>query len=198
MEDRIRLLERRAIDEIIILDVSGMAPRFDEIKQLCEPLFCPITIGGGIKNVADIKRLLAGGADKVAINSMAIQRPEFIREASERFGAQAITVCINCPQDDPAAFAAKMEHHGAGEILLTSIDRDGTLEGYDLDLIREVSTAVGIPVIACGGCGSYEDMQSAIDAGAHAVAVGALFQFREATPKGAARYLCDHGIPARL
>lgn len=199
MADRIRLLERRDIDELIILDVSSRAPRFDEVKRLCEPLFCPITIGGGIKNVSDIQRLLAGGADKVAINSMARHRPDFVRDASEKFGAQAIVVSIDARSgDDHAAQAALMESLGAGEILLTSVERDGTMQGYDLDLIRSVSEAVSIPVIAAGGCGTYEHMKEAMQAGAHAVASGAMFQFREATPKGAARYLSEQGVATRL
>jgi cyclase len=97
-----------------------------------------------------------------------------------------------------AAMARSCEAQGAGEILLTSVDRDGTMNGYDLDMIREVSAAVSIPVIACGGCGSYEHMQQALAAGAHAVAAGALFQFRECTPKGASRYLQEHGFQCRL
>jgi len=199
MADRIRLLERRDIDELIILDVSRLAPRFEEVTRLTEPLFCPITVGGGIKNVADIQRLLAGGADKVAVNRMARDKPEFVREASERFGAQAIVVAIDVrPGDEPAEFAARMERLGAGEILLTSVERDGAMQGYDLDTIRAVSDAVSIPVIAAGGCGSYQHMLDAMQAGAHAVASGAMFQFRETTPKDAARYLDQHGIPTRL
>jgi cyclase len=196
MQDRIRLLERRDIDELIILDVSGMAPRFDEVKRLTEPLFCPITVGGGVRNVEDIRRLLAGGADKVAVRQMGIVRP-----ASERFGAQAVVFSLEHRDDgygESARLAAEVEHLGAGEILLTSVARDGMMDGYDLDLIRSVCDAVSIPVIAAGGCGSYEHMQQALDAGAHAVASGAMFQFCEATPKGAARFLHEQGIATRL
>jgi cyclase len=203
IEDRIRLLERRDIDELIILDVSGQAPRFEQVKRLCEPLFCPITIGGGIKSISDIRRLLADGADKVAICSEAINRPAFITEAAEKFGSQAITVhIVHQVADDGGSGTAvsvkAAEASGAGEILLTSRSRDGTLEGYDLDLIREVSSAVSIPVIASGGCGTYQHMQEALDAGAHAVAAGAMFQFREATPKGASRFLHEQGYQVRL
>ncbi len=198
MADRLRLLERRDIDELIILDISGAEPRFDELRELCKNMFCPITYGGGIRNTGHIRSALACGADKVAINSMAIERPGFIREASERFGAQAIVVGINFrPGDDTLGRSIQMEHCGAGEILLTDVERDGTMRGYNLDLISAVSRAVSIPVIACGGCGSYEDMEAAMRAGAHAVAAGAMFQFRELTPKGASRYLNEHGIPAR-
>lgn len=202
MDDRLRLIERRDVDELIILDVSRLAPRFEEVKRLTEPLFCPITIGGGITNVSDVRRLLAGGADKVSINSAALARPDFIRECAEKFGSQAVTVSIDVRNGavgdrHPVDWASEVERRGAGEILLTSIDRDGTLEGYDTALIREVASAVSIPVVAAGGCGSYDHMEAAIAAGAHAVASGAFFQFCEATPKGAARHLKAQGINAR-
>lgn len=191
--------------------MSGGAPRFEQVKKLTEPLFCPVTIGGGIKNVGDIRRLLANGADKVSINTAAVDRPRLVAEAAERFGSQSVVVSIDARGDkvvtgggrNPAAiraveWAQEVERLGAGELLLTSVDRDGTMDGYDIDLIREVSSAVDIPVIACGGCGSYEHMQQALNAGAHAVAAGAMFQFREATPKGASRFLHDHGFQVRL
>lgn len=214
IEDRLRVVERRDVDEVIILDVAATpnnrGPRFDEVARLCENLFCPVTIGGGVRNVNDIARLLRSGADKVAIGTMAVRDPEFIRHSSKKFGSQAIVVAIDvrvgsvrtcCGAVDtghePRSVAARAQDQGAGEILLTSIDRDGTLDGYDLDLIREVSSAVSIPVIAAGGCGSYEHMEQAIAAGAHAVASGAFFQFCDATPKGAARHLKANGIQTR-
>lgn len=193
IEDRIRLLERRDIDELIILDVSGGPPRFEQAKQLIEPLFCPVTIGGGIKSLADIRRLLADGADKVAICS----EVGLIEEASKKFGAQAI-VCHVVAGLESVARAVDTGIRGCGEILLTSHNRDGTMDGYDTALIRDVSDAVSIPVIASGGCGTYQHMQEALDAGAHAVAAGAMFQFREATPKGASRFLHDQGFQVRV
>ncbi len=206
MADRIRLLERRDIDEIIILDVSERAPRYDELQRLCDPLFCPVTVGGGIRDIASIRRLLAGGADKVAINSAARERPELINEAAAKFGSQSIVVAINdrgldvgvLEGESAASRAVEAERRGAGEILLTSMDRDGMMEGYDLELIRAVTGAVSIPVIAAGGCGSYDDMVAAFHAGAHAVGVGAALQFREMTPKGAARHLSEYGIATRI
>lgn len=216
MADRVRLLERRDVDELIILDISATpnnrGPRFEEIKQLCSDLFMPITVGGGVRNCNDIQRLLASGADKVAINTAAVKNPQFIKDAATKFGSQAVVVSIDvnsygqakirCGSSDAGftavELASDVEALGAGEILLTSIDRDGTLSGYDLDLIRCVSSAVDIPVIAAGGCGSYQHMQEALAAGAHAVASGAMFQFMDATPKGAARHLHQHGIPTRL
>jgi len=215
MTDRIRLLERRGIDELIILDIAATpnnrSPRFEEVTRLCENLFMPVTVGGGIRNISDVGRLLAGGADKVAICTAAIERPEFIDEAARKFGSQAVVVAIDALNDTTTSHCAKRaykktpresaiqaERCGAGEILLTSIDRDGMMEGYDLDLIREVSDAVPIPVIAAGGAGTYEHMVEAMKAGAHAVAVGAAFQFREMTPRGAAVHLTEHGFQARL
>lgn len=203
MADRIRLLERRDIDELIILDVSERAPRYDELSRLCDPLFCPVTVGGGVRDIAAIRRLLAGGADKVAINSAARARPGFITEAAARFGSQAIVVAIDVgppggvAADAAVAWAEVCERLGAGEILLTSMDRDGMMEGYDLGLVAAVSDSVSIPVIAAGGCGSYDDMVAAFQAGAHAVGVGAAFQFKEMTPKGAARHLNERGIATR-
>jgi cyclase len=215
MVDRIRLLERRDVDELIILDIAATpnnrGPRFDEVKELCSNLFCPVTIGGGVRNVEDIRRLLAGGADKVAIGTAAIERPELIHEASVKFGAQAVVASVDvrgskvhsrCGQQDagldPVDWARTVTELGAGEILLTSVDRDGMMNGYDLDLIRRVSEAVSIPVIAAGGCGVYSDMLAAMQAGAHACASGAMFLFRESTPKGAAKYLHEQGIATRL
>lgn len=215
MEDRIRVLERRNVDELIILDIAGTpggrGPRFEEVTRLCENLFMPVTVGGGVRDESDIRRLLAGGADKVAINTMALERPDIIDRASERFGAQAVVVSIDVKRGyvhstcgridtgrDPVAWAIEVEHRGAGEILLNSIDHDGMLDGYDLDLIERVSSAVNIPVVAVGGCGSYEHMQQAFEAGAHAVASGAAFQFTEATPRGAAQFLHQQGIKVRL
>ncbi len=220
--DRVRLLERRDVDELIILDIAATpnnrGPRFEEVKELCKNLFMPVTIGGGIRSCEDVRQLLACGADKVAINTAAIENPELIDDASKRFGAQAIVIGIDFIEGDRsidggrvvghcgcaatsrsvAIWAQEVEARGAGEILLTSIDRDGMMNGYDLDLIASVVSAVSIPVIVAGGCGSYQHMQEALNAGAHAVASGAMFQFLDATPKGAARYLHEHGIPTRL
>ena len=200
-----RLHERREVDELIILDIAatpdGRGPRFEEVSQLCESLFMPVTIGGGVRNIADIRRLLACGADKVSIKTAAQKSPAFIAEASKKFGSQSIVVSIDYEPGERniCERALDAERLGAGEILLTSIDRDGMLEGFDIDLIREVSDAVDIPVIAAGGCGSYEHIAEVLSkTKAHAVAVGAAFQFRDLTPKGAARYLHERGFQVRL
>jgi imidazole glycerol-phosphate synthase subunit HisF len=138
IHDRIRLLERRDIDELIILDVSQRAPRFEELKEVIAPLFCPVTVGGGVKSLGDIRQLLASGADKVALNSAALERPAFVDEASRKFGAQAIVVAADVRSGkvgvrtgvpasgwDCADYARTVEKLGAGEILLTCVERDG-------------------------------------------------------------------------
>ena len=216
IHDRLRLIERRDVDELVLLDVSATpnnrGPRLEEIAQLCENLFCPVTVGGGIRSVADMARLIRDRADKCAIQTAILDRPSLIDEAAGKFGAQAVVAAIDVNQEKevvaacgnratgrrPVDWAKECEDRGAGEILLTSIDRDGTQQGYDLDLISAVSQAVTIPVVAAGGCGSYEDMAKALKAGAHAVASGAFFQFCDATPKGASRYLNEQGFVTRI
>lgn len=227
MMDRIRLLERRDVDEIIILDISATpnnrGPRYEEIKGLCENLFMPVTFGGGVRSLNDIRRLLACGADKIAIGNAGIERPELISESAAKFGSQAVVVSIDVGNHEnglhqdqegprvfsksgriktglcPVAWAQEVEDRGAGEILLTSIDHDGMMDGFDIDLIREVSDAIDIPVIAAGGCGSYEHIAEVLrETKAHAIAVGAAFQFCDMTPKGACRYLAEQGFQVRL
>jgi cyclase len=215
MLDRLRLLERRDIDGLIILDVSATpakrSPRFEELRSYCDNLFCPITVGGGIRSVATAKRILAEGADAVAIGTAAIETPDLINELSQKFGSQSVSVSIDVKDGvvfsrcgthstgkNPRDWAAEVEQRGAGEILLTDIERDGTMEGYNLDLISGVSSAVSIPVVGAGGAGTYAHFEQALGAGAHAVACGAMFQFREETPKGAARFLASRGIATRV
>lgn len=215
LQDRLRLLERRDIDELVLLDIQAtrraQRPRFEEIKTYCSGIFCPIAIGGGVSSIDDFRSLLANGADKVVAGTAPHENPELIDSAAHKFGSQAVVISIDVKAGsvwshsgtintgrDPVAWAKECEARGAGELLLTDIERDGTMSGYNLELVRTVSNSVSIPVVACGGCGSYEDMEAAMKAGAHAVAAGAMFQFREQTPKGAARFLNEHGIPARV
>ncbi len=215
LRDRLQLLDRRDIDELLLLDIvatpAGRGPQFDMIADLLANVFCPVTVGGGVRNVSDVRRLLASGADKVAIGTAAYDDSRLIIDAAQAVGSQAIVVAIDVKggyvathcgtrptYTDPIFWAEAVEMFGAGEILLTSVDRDGMMNGYDIEMIRDVSAAVSIPVVAAGGCGSYEDMAAALTAGAHAVAAGAFFQFREATPKGAARHLSEHGVATRL
>lgn len=212
----IRVYNSRSVDELIYLDIAatpeGRGPDFETVQKLTAECFMPITVGGGVRSVEDVRGLLNAGADKVAIGT-AMFDPHLIAECSATFGRQAIVVAIDVAQDgvrtncgassffppvNAAVVAKEMEWRGAGEILLTSIDRDGTLQGYDLDLISAVSNAVSIPVIAAGGAGTYEHLYEGIKAGASAVAAGAMFQFTDATPRGAAQYLATKGIEVRL
>jgi cyclase len=169
-----------------------------------------VTCGGGVRTIEHFRQALKNGADKVAINSSALESPTLIAQAAEKFGRQAVVVSIDvrrgrvwgrCGQAesdlDPVAWAETVEALGAGEILLNCIERDGMMCGYDLELVRKVSEAVKIPVVAAGGCGAYQHMVEALDVGAHAVASGAMFAFCDATPAGAASYLHDKGYPVR-
>lgn len=210
-----RIYEARQVDELVILDIAatpeGRGPDFAVIEELTGECFMPLTVGGGVRTLDHIRRLLACGADKVAINTAAVDNPTLIREAAQKFGCQAVVVSIdakgghvttNCGtkrHDMTAVEWARMaEHLGAGEILLNDVDRDGTLDGYNLDLIARVCEAVKIPVVACGGAGSGGDMAQAIGCGAHAVAAGALWQFTEHTPLDVKRHLATEGVPVRL
>jgi imidazole glycerol-phosphate synthase subunit HisF len=216
----INVFNLREVDELLLLDVgasrAGRAPDIVEVETWSQECFVPLSVGGGITNLSQIEALLRAGADKVVINSGAYIHKRLIREASESFGAQCITAGIDfrrnaagdfvcwrqCGQIDTgrsiAEHARHLEQSGAGEILLTSISRDGTLEGYELDAVQTVADAVTIPVIAAGGAQSYADMFEAIRRGASAVSAGALYQFTQATPKEAKQYLRAQGIPVRL
>lgn len=189
------------VDELFLLDIVATpeqrTPNLELVSQISEETRMPLTVGGGIGTVQSIRALLRAGADRVAINSQAIERPDFVRAAAEEFGSQCIVVSIDVKRrwfggrytvrtrcgkkdtgQDPVACAQAMQAAGAGEILLSSIDRDGTMEGYDIALIRRVADAVNIPVIACGGAGRVEDLAAAVDEGhASAVAGGAFFLF---------------------
>ncbi len=217
----IRVYEARRVDELVLLDVTatleGRPPDLDTVADAAAECFMPLTVGGGVRTVEDIRRLLRAGADKVAVNSVAYDEPGVVRAGAAAFGVQCIVACIDCRRmhdgghrcyaaagtrdtgREAAEWARELERLGAGEILVTSIDRDGTMEGYDLDLVRKVAGAVSIPVIAAGGCGSYEDMRRAVaEGGAQAVSAAAIFHFTEATPLEAKRYLRDHGVNVRV
>lgn len=211
----VRIYQGRHVDELTFLDVTATAegrdPDVTLVRQLTSELFAPLTVGGGVKTLEHFRLLLANGADKVAINTAAIETPDLISAAANKFGAQAVVVSVDVKDGyvhthcgarrtnlRPVEWVRDVERLGAGEILLNAIDRDGTQTGYDLDLVESVSGAVGIPVIACGGAGSYEDMKLALDVGAHAVAAGALWHFTDATPREAAKYLADSGYHTRI
>ena len=204
----------RGVDELCVLDISataeGRGPDLDLVRELSEGCFIPITVGGGVRTLEHIDQLLRAGADKVAICTGAWEVPELMESAAARFGRQAIVCCMEVKGGQATyrsgtkfsgagliAVAKEFEAAGAGELLLSSVDRDGTMKGYDLDLIREVSASVNIPVIASGGCGSYEHMLEAFKAGADACASGAMFAFTDNTPRGAAQFLKSHGLETR-
>ncbi len=210
----IRVYQGRNVDELIYLDVGatpeGRGPDLALVAQFASECFMPLTIGGGVSTIDHIRDLLANGADKVALNTAAVDTPDMITAAAEKFGRQAVVVSIDvkdghvhtrcgtmCTSREPVAWAKEAEARGAGEILLNCVWRDGTLLGYDQRLICSVSTAVGIPVIACGGAGTYAHLAEGLAAGAHAVAAGAMWSFTDATPAGAAAYLAEQGIPVR-
>jgi len=194
-------MERRNVDEIILLDIEASAerrePRGEKIRELTRGLFAPICYGGGISTLEHIKICLANGADKVAIWSGA----KIIKEAAEKFGSQAIVGVVTHPNvtAHAAVISSAMEMLGAGEILLVDRELDGTTKGYNLDTIKEVSKDISVPLIACGGCGNIAHMHAAIKSGASAVAAGSMFLYTEITPKMCADVL--HGqfrVPVRI
>ncbi len=217
--------DRQGADEICFLDISasadGRATTLDMVRATAEQVFLPLTVGGGVRSVDDVRRLLLAGADKVGINTAAVQTPELVLAASQAFGSQAIVVAIdarrrpgnpNLPPSwevfthggrkptglDAIAWAAKMAELGAGEILLTSMDRDGTRDGFDLDLTRAVADRVPIPVIASGGVGTLQHLYEGIsEGGADAVLAASIFHFGDHTVAEARDYLRARGVPVR-
>lgn len=210
-----KLYDRRKVDELIFLDVGatreGRSPDLKLVAEVADEFFCPLTVGGGVRTLEDVRQLLRAGADKVAVGTAV----ELVPDIARTFGCQCAVVSVDhdgaqvyvrsgvVPVNaHPAEWAKRVCGMGAGEILLNSINRDGMMQGYDLTIIKQVCAAVDVPVIACGGCSGYEDMARALDAGASAVAAGALFQFTECTPMGAVKYLKAHGhhvrVPSRI
>jgi cyclase len=212
-------------DEITFLDITASHQERDTtlhtVEQIASQVFIPLTVGGGVRALEDIRNLLNAGADKVAINSAAVHNPEFVREAAERFGSQCIVVAIDAKkvsaESDPnrweifthggrkptgldaVEWARKMTDYGAGEILLTSMDRDGTKSGFDLELTRAVSDAVVVPVIASGGVGKLQDLTDGIKLGhADAVLAASIFHFGEHTVGEAKQQMAEQGIEVRL
>ncbi|MEX2569672.1 MAG: imidazole glycerol phosphate synthase subunit HisF [Gemmatimonadota bacterium] len=223
VEQAVRYDEQRA-DELIFLDITasheGRASMLDVIRRTAESIFIPFTVGGGVRSVDDFLAILGAGADKVGVNTAAVQNPALIAEAAERFGSQCVVVAIDArrvpdsPDGDlrwevythggrkPAGldaieWAREAERLGAGEILLTSMDTDGTRVGYDLDLIRRVSDAVSIPVIASGGAGQLTHLDQALTCGAHAVLAASVFHFGEITVPEARDFLSARGHEVR-
>jgi len=208
-------------DEIAFLDITASSDARDTIVEVIErvadQVFIPLTVGGGVRRVEDVRKLLNAGADKVSINTAAVEDPELVRGAARRFGSQAIVVAIDARASGPGRWevythggrkargidavewAADMARRGAGEILLTSMDRDGTKSGFDLELTRAVAEAVTVPVIASGGVGSLEHLALGIEQGrADAVLAASVFHFGEITIPDAKRFLAARGIEMRL
>lgn len=220
-----RRYDREGADEITFLDITATHDDRDTmvhvVEQVAGEVFIPLTVGGGIRTLDDIRRMLNAGADKIGINSAAVARPEFVREASDRFGSQCIVVAIDAKKVsapgeterweifthggrkptgiEAIGWAKKMVEFGAGEILLTSMDRDGTREGFDLPLTRAISEAVTAPVIASGGVGNLDHLVDGIIKGkADAVLAASIFHFAEFSIHDAKQHMAAHGIEVRL
>lgn len=217
-----RAYDQAGADELVFLDITASSDQretvVDMVSKVAEQVFIPFTVGGGIRSVDDFKRLLRAGADKVSVNSSAIDHPELVREAALKFGSQCVVVAIDAKRRadgtgwniykhggrldvgiDAVAWAKQMEALGAGEILLTSMDGDGTKAGYDLELTRAVAEAVSIPVIASGGAGTLEHFYEALTEGkADAALAASLFHFKELEIKEVKTYLREKGVSVRL
>lgn len=188
----------RGVDELCLLEVGGNAISAELTSLLASECFMPLSVGGGVRTVEQFAALIRAGADKVVLGNVAFDLPSLVEGVAVKCGSQAVVVSVAYPSAlPPVEFAMFAYDHGAGEILLQSKERDGTLSGYDVATIEAVSRAVPLPVIASGGCGEYEHMAQALLAGAHAVAAGAMFQFTDRTPQGAAKYLRDCGFSTR-
>jgi imidazole glycerol-phosphate synthase subunit HisF len=212
--------DHECADELVFLDITASSDHretmVDVVRRTAEAIFIPFTVGGGIRSVEDIREMLNAGADKVSINTSALENPALISEGAKRFGSQCIVVAMD-PKRMPDGtwdvhthggrrptgldvrdWCRKAEDLGAGEILLTVMDRDGTLAGYDIEITRAVADAVSIPVIASGGCGTLEHMREALtDGGADAVLAASIFHFRTYSIRQAKDYLAAHEVPVR-
>lgn len=219
-----RRYDEQGADEIAFLDITASSDDRDTlvrvVEGVAEQVFIPLTVGGGIRSIEDVRRMLAAGADKVSINTAAVADPDLVRRAGKRFGAQCIVVAIDAKQVaagaaprwevfthggrratglDAIEWAVRMSEYGAGEILLTSMDRDGTRDGFDLALTRAVSTAVPVPVIASGGVGCLEHLaEGVIEGRADAVLAASIFHFGEYTVRQAKEHMAARGIEVRL
>nr|CBA31345.1 Imidazole glycerol phosphate synthase subunit hisF [Curvibacter putative symbiont of Hydra magnipapillata] len=216
----IKVYNQREVDELVLVDIlahgRGEEPDYESIHEFGQDCFVPLTVGGGITHIEQVQRLLRVGADKVSLNTAAYARPELVSDIARRHGVQCVVASIDVrPRAgggwdcfshagtqptgrDVVAWARELEDRGAGEILVTSIDLDGSMRGYDLALVAAVAQAVKIPVIASGGAGNYQHMVDAVvQAGAAAVAAASIFHFTEMTPAGAKAALAEAGVPVR-
>lgn len=215
-----QVYDREGADEIVFLDITASHEErettIDAVRRTAESIFMPLTVGGGIGSIETVERLLKAGADKVSVNTLAVKNPDLVRFLSKRFGSQCIVVAIDAKKIgirwevythggrkpsglDAVEWAKKVADLGAGEILLTSMDRDGTKKGYDIPLTRAISEAVNIPVIASGGAGRLEHLYEALTAGkADAVLAASIFHFREYSIRQAKEFLKEKGVEVRL
>ncbi|MEC4721495.1 imidazole glycerol phosphate synthase subunit HisF [Noviherbaspirillum sp. CPCC 100848] len=216
-----RRYDEQGADELTFLDITATSDGRDLILHIIEAVasqvFIPLTVGGGVRTVEDVRRLLNAGADKISINSTAISNPQMVADAAQKYGSQCIVVAIDAKRKaeggwevfshggrkatglDVVEWAKKMESLGVGEILLTSMDRDGTKSGFDLDLTRAVSDAISIPVIASGGVGGLKDLADGIQVGkADAVLAASIFHYGQHTVQEAKKFMSGQGIPMRL
>lgn len=219
--EQARVYDKAGADELTFLDITASHENrdtiFDVVNRTAEQCFMPLTVGGGVRTTEDIRKLLLAGADKASINTAAVNNPEFVKEAAQKFGSQCIVVAVDAKTVAPGKFeifthggrnptgidavewAERMAAYGAGEILLTSMDRDGTKQGFNLELTRAVSDAVSVPVIASGGVGTLEHMVEGVrDGHASAVLAASIFHFGTFTISETKRYMAAHGIDVRL
>ncbi|WP_028878052.1 imidazole glycerol phosphate synthase subunit HisF [Terasakiella pusilla] len=219
--EQAKVYDAAGADELTFLDITATHENrdtiYDVVRRTAEQCFMPLTVGGGVREIEDIRKLLLAGADKVSINSAAVKRPEFVREAAEKFGNQCIVVAIDAKSVGPNKFeifthggrnptgidavewAKKMVDYGAGEILLTSMDRDGTKVGFNLELTRAVADAVSVPVIASGGVGNLDHMVEGVTEGhASAVLAASIFHFGTYTIRETKEHMAKAGLPVRL
>ncbi|HEY9163101.1 MAG TPA: imidazole glycerol phosphate synthase subunit HisF [Magnetovibrio sp.] len=219
--EQARLYDKAGADELTFLDITASHENretiYDVVSRTAEQCFMPLTVGGGVRTTDDIRKLLLAGADKASINTAAVTNPEFVREAAEKFGSQCIVVAVDAKTVAPGKFeifthggrnatgidavewVKRMAAYGAGEILLTSMDRDGTKQGFNIELTRAIADAVSIPVIASGGVGTLEHLVEGVrDGHASAVLAASIFHFGTYTIAEAKRYMAAHGIDMRL
>lgn len=216
-----RVYSEERADELVFLDITASHEKrdivTDMVRRVADAINIPFTVGGGLRTVDDLRNILRAGADKTSINSAAVRTPELIDEGAKHFGSQCIVVAIDVKREEDdtyqvyisggrvptglegVAWAKEVEERGAGEILLTSMDRDGTKEGYDIEITRAISDAVSIPVVASGGAGALEHFYEALTDGAASAALAAsLFHFRELSVPEVKEYLAERGLPVRL
>jgi cyclase len=215
-----RAYDQQGADEIAFLDITASYEKrnilIDIVRRTAEEIFIPLTVGGGVRRLEDIRKLLKAGADKVSVNTAAVKEPRFVERASKRFGSQCIVIAIDAKRKgdgwevythggrvptgiDTVLWARRMEEMGAGEILLTSMDRDGTKDGYDIELTRIISEQVGIPVIASGGVGNLDHLYEGLVLGkASAVLAASIFHYREHTIAQVKAFLKERGVVVRL